>query len=357
MKRKYLYISLTVASLMTACSAESFTDPGIQPGEDALLQMNLKSETAADGYVPFVTGDKIRLHFAYSNLHETPWWHQGVYTFPESGTVDTKWTPTAPQKDADETKLKDASIYLKHIKKGNDGKQYYFTATSCPEPYVGTDSTRYQVSADQTKTDSIKKSDFLIARAVRIGDAWETEGLHLHFRHVLSQLVVKIILPEGDTNDGFFSNPKNVACTATINDRQIDYKVTYNKEKDDSEILDINKETGSKITKPIKMYKGEVKDTTTASGGTAACHTFQAILPSQSMQQSGTAPLLSFNIGGKDYSYNPAELNTITLAQEKITTVILTVLSGAGASKVELSAVKIEDWKTDKAHIGELIEQ
>lgn len=356
MKRKHLYISVIAASLLTACSTESALDPEMQPEANAFLPVNLASQPATGGYVPFDDGDKIRLYFAYDNLSSVPWWHQGIYTFPAEGTVDTQWDPTLAGENID---LKNTSIYQKHITKGNDGEQYYFTATSLPEPYVGTDSTRYQVLVDQNKdTANIKRSDFVIARGVYKNDNWKTNGLHLHFRHVLSQLVIKIILPEGSTNDGYFPNPKNISCTATIHDRQIDYKVTYNKEKGDGAILDINKETGNKLTASIDMYKsGEAKDTVTTNGGPAAYHTFRAILPNQTMQKSENNPLLSFVIDGKKYSYNPKELNTIELAQEKITTVILTVLSGAGASKIELNNVTIEDWITDKADVGELIPQ
>ena len=360
MKNKllYLFAALIMFGAVYSCSDK---DNLMGNGEnqnngenrDNALQvrggMVLFGNTTTPDCYAFEKNRKIRVYYNHYNLNTTYEFLQGVYQSPDDEDIDTKWTDLEWAPNPGDDKIK--SIYLEDIKAPNSDDKYFFTATTYPEPNVANQTyNMYEVKSDQTSAASYIESDFLAARAVFSDKTWETGGIRFHFRHLLSRLVVKVILPQGTTADGYFPSPTTVSSSAAIKDKHTQYSVVYNNQIADAGLFTVNTETG--VRSDIKMYKEGV-ETVTISTGSAAMHTFSAILPTQSTVSSGE--LLNFLIGGKEYIYTPPAANTVVLQQEHITTIQLIMLSGPGNQKLLLDKVTITPWITDRAEVGDLI--
>lgn len=346
-------ISVVVLASLGACTSEQdlYQEGGTLNGTPLAISASMKGGAvkATDDYGPFAKNDDIYLYYGFQNLDDIYPWLQGKYTCVESD-VTKEWKY--------DEKAADKSIYIEDIKSPNYNSKYYFTALSLPIPKeIGSDY--YTVKADQ-RSAGYTASDFRIARAVYSdANTWKN-SITLHFRHVLSRLNVELILPKGKTDQGYFDNPylADMVSSAQILKRQIQYSVVFDSNKGDSQILEAGvNEKGTSST--IDMYKvsGDGIKTQTSGGVEAACHTFSCILPGQIMLGTSDNPLMKFVINGKTYTYFPPNANLITFEQEKITTLQLTVLSGMGNTELKLTAIKLEDWKIDKANVGDLIPQ
>lgn len=352
MKHIFIYIPIVVHVLFSACTAEqdllSEREDHSQ-GTPLSIYTSLRSDDDKD-YEAFTEGSQIRVYYDYQNLPKVPWWRQGVYTFPSNGDKNTPWEY---DKEAD-----DKSIFIEDIKSTNLNGRYYFTATSYPEP-IAEGASCYHVKSDQT-TDGYASSDFLVARAVyknKLNFTDPAKGLTLHFRHVLSRLVVKINIPKGKPEDGYFGNYDKLKITPVIQQKQVNYEVTYDNKKGDREILEttllkndtpveINMYPESETPEKIKITIG------TEPNVEAACYTYSSILPIQPILQG--QELLKIKIDDKLYTYTPPEANTIELKQEMITIVNLTLLSGPGNKQLKLNKVEQVPWKYDEANVGDL---
>lgn len=350
MRHTLLYISIAALFLAaTACTDETETD-GAQ-GTPLIVQATTRSGETEE-YKAFPAGKQIRIYYAHNNLEQTYVFLQGIYGAPADNNKETAWISQLwkPTPGADPVK----GIYVEDIKSANSDGEYYFTATSYPEPWVSDAEGLYEVAADQTGLDAdFGKYDFLAARAVYPDEGWKTTGVTLHFRHLLSQLRVQLILPKGKTQDGFFPNPERAVITATLAGKHSQYTVTFNNRTKTGEIFGVSL-PGNTAVKDIQMRSEGLSGPVTVNGREAYCYTFSAILPKQTLYGGN---LFSFLIDGKPYSYMSPEANTVTLEQEKITTVQLTVLSGQGNQKLTLNKVTLTDWIDDHADVGDLIPQ
>lgn len=337
-------ISILVLGSLGACTSEPgelLEEGGTLAGTRLVVQTS--SLTNEDDYEPFNIDDAIYVYYGYKDLDNSYPWHQGKYICKEN-KKDASWTP-----DTNE------SIYIEDIKSPNLGKEYWFTAVTLPQPKVSSDF--YGVESDQTK-DGYLKSDFKVARAV-YGEAWDKSTIAFHFRHVLSRLRVQLILPKGKEADGFFENPMVLTVIPSIVDKTLEYDVTFDNSIGDRGIL-VTTLNENATSQNIEMHSDgtpeECKiDVGINKGLPAAKHTFSSILPVQSIPQGDV--LLEVKIGGKTYKYIPPTANTVTLGQEEVTTIILTLLSGPGETKLELFDVKKTKWKHDSADVGDLLLQ
>lgn len=325
-------------------------------GTPLMVRAELHSGEVNDeaDYKAFAAGKQIHIYYAHNNLENTYNFLQGIYQMPDTGNKTSNWIATEWTSEGGEQMN---SIYLEDIKTPNSNNRYYFTATSYPEPRVaGADGSVYEVAQDQTKlTDGFEKYDFLAARAIYSDEDWKdaSNGITLHFRHLLCQLRVQLILPKGTANDGFFPNPANASIETTLAGKRYQYTVTFNNRTETGEIFGINIPESAEAG-DLKMRKNDVSGPSIINSRESYIHTFAAILPKQTLY--GGKQIL-FTINGDSYSYTPPTANTILLEQEKITTIQLTVLSGSGKQKVTLDKVTLEDWKEDKADIGDLTPQ
>lgn len=332
-------------------------------GTPLTIQAAIRSTAAAvaasdvdeSAYKAFPAGKQIHIYYAHNNLEQAYDFMQGLYEAPADGNKTTSWTakPWQPAPGAEPVE----SIYVEDIKAPNSDGQYFFTATSYPEPRVaGTSECVYEVAADQTALAAgFGPYDFLAARAIYPDDSWKdpAKGITLHFRHLLSQLRVQLILPEGKTDDGFFPAPKDAVITATLNGKRHQYTVTYNNRTPTAGIFGIGiPQAGGEAD--LKMRFDGVTGPVTVNNKRSYCHTFSAILPKQTLYGGKQ---LAFTIDGVAYSYTPPAANTVLLEQEKITTIQLTVLSGPGNQKVMLNKVEQTEWVEDRADVGDLIPQ
>ena len=356
MKHTLLYIGIAALFLAAAACTDETATGREQDSQRSLLTVRATTRAGeTDEYKAFPAGKQIRIYYAHNNLDLTYDFWQGIYTAgndKEAVWTSQKWRPTP---DADLIK----GIYLEDIKAANSDDDYFFTATSYPEPRVkDADGCVYEVARDQTALAAgFEKYDFLAARAVYPDDSWKApgEGITLHFRHLLSQLRVQLILPEGLEADGFFPSPKDAAISVTLKDKCYRYTVTYNNRTKTAGIFGIGiLENGGVGDIKLRVDNKQPTGPLTVNGHRIYCYTFSAILPKQTLYGG---KLLSFTVNGKPYSYTPPEANTVLLEQEKITTIQLTVLSGSGSQKVTLNNVTLEDWKEDKAEVGDLIPQ
>lgn len=366
MKNKLAYLSATLLAVsLAACHDEIAGGGEVSSGKTPLaIRATLRSGERADldesAYKAFAAGKKIRIYYAHNNLEQAYDFMQGIYEAPASGDKTEGWIPRPwqpgeggmpGQPDADPVK----SIYVEDIKGPNSDGRYFFTATSYPEPRVaGTSATVYEVALDQTAlAPGFEHYDFLAARAVYADASWKepSTGLTLHFRHLLSQLRVQLILPQGKADDGFFPTPEKAKISASLLGKSSRYTVTFNNRTETAGIFGISVPGGEGVGDLRMRYDG-VSGPVTVNGRKAYCHTFSAILPKQTLYGG---KLLAFTIDGAAYSYTPPQANTVLLEQEKITTVQLTVLSGPGKQKVTLNKVELLDWKEDRADVGDLI--
>lgn len=351
------------------CTRELTPDAGSGKEQGPLLTVRagLRSAAAANrdidatgrdidesAYKAFPAGRQIRIYYAHNNLDQAYDFLQGIYQAPGGDDKTAPWTAQAWRPAPGSEPVK--SIYLEDIKAPNSNGRYFFTATSYPEPRVsGGQECIYEVAPDQTVLDAgFGTYDFLAARAIYDDAAWKEggEGITLHFRHLLSQLRVQLILPKGSTADGFFPDPAHAVLDATLAGKHYRYTVTYNNRTLAGGIFGIGLPSGG--VEDIRMHSDGVTGPVTVNGREAYCHTFSAILPKQTLY--GGKQLL-FTLDGAAYSYTPPTANTVLLEQEKITTIQLTVLSGPGNQKVMLNKVTLEDWLDDKADVGDLIPQ
>lgn len=343
------------------CTHELASDAGSGKEQGPLLTVRAVAtgrDIAATGrdidesaYKAFPAGRQIRIYYAHNNLEQAYDFLQGIYQAP-GGDKTAPWSAQAwsPAPGAEPVK----SIYLEDIKAPNSDGRYFFTATSYPEPRVsGEPGCIYEVAADQRALDAgFGTYDFLAARAIYDDAAWKGEGITLHFRHLLSQLRVQLILPRGAAADGFFPDPARLTVDATLVGKHSRYTVTYNNRTQTGGIFGIGLPSGD--VEDIRMHSDGATGPLTVNGREAHCHTFSAILPKQTLY--GGKQLI-FTIDGVRYSYTPPAANTVLLEQEKITTIQLTVLSGPGNQKVILNKVTLEDWLEDRADVGDLIPQ
>ncbi len=368
MKNKLAYLSAALlAASLAACHDDIATGAGETPGKTPLaIRAAVRAGERADldesAYKAFAPGKQIRIYYAHNNLEQAYDFMQGIYEAPAGGDKLTNWIPRSwqpgqggmpGQPGADPVK----SIYVEDIKAPNSDGRYFFTATSYPEPRVaGESGCVYEVALDQTALAAgFGQYDFLAARAVYPDAGWKepSAGITLHFRHLLSQLRVQLILPEGKADDGFFPRPDKAQIRASLLGKCSRYTVTFNNRTETAGIFGISVPGGSG-TGDLQMRYDGVSGPVTVNGRKAYLHTFSAILPKQTLYGG---KLLGFVIDGAAYSYTPPAANTVLLEQEKITTVQLTVLSGPGKQKVTLNKVQLLDWVEDKADVGDLIPQ
>lgn len=360
MKHERIYIGTALFALWVAgCTNEGAPGNANEP-EGTSLVIRAAVRTGENGagetaYEAFPEGKRIHIYYAHNNLEQAYDFLQGIYAAPAGNDKETNWIPEEWKPDAEAASVK--SIYVDDIKAPNSDGKYFFTATSYPEPRVkDADGCVYEVAPDQTALAAgFGKYDFLAARAVYPDDSWKApgKGITLHFRHLLSQLRVQLVLPEGSAADGFFPSPSRAAISVTLKDKRYRYTVTYNNRTETAGIFGIGMPENGGVG-DVKLRADGVTGPLTVNGHRIYSHTFSAILPKQTLYGG---KLLSFTVNGKPYSYTPPEANTVLLEQEKITTIQLTVLSGPGNQKVTLNNVTLEDWKEDKAEVGDLIPQ
>ena len=363
MKHTFIYISTLLWTLSgVSCTDELNPDDLRFQGEGTSLAIKASVGAKPDSQCEaFAAGKQIHIYYAHTNLNTTYPWLQGIYEMPGEGDKDSEWEWQSwkPNPSGEEIK----SIYLEDIKTPNGEGQCFFTATS--HPVLSADDAKnyneYKVHTDQSKEADHEASDLVAARAIYSDVETVKEGVTLHFRHLLSRLVVKVILPQGNIDDGFFPDPSLLKVSAKLCGRQTQYAVGYNNTVKSEGIFGttILDDSNKKVDMP--MYTdGKAENVITASGGKAACYTFSAILPKQ-MIQGGK--LITFEInnskGGdlRNYTYSTPDQNTVLLAQETITVIQLTLLSGAGNQKLQLNNVEMIDWKEDRAEVGDLIPQ
>lgn len=368
MKNKLAYLSAALlAASLAACHDDIAAGAGEASGKTPLaIRAAVRSGERAGvdeaAYQAFAPGKQIRIYYAHNNLEQAYDFMQGIYEAPAGGDKQADWIPRPwqpgqggmpGQPDADPVK----SIYVEDIKSPNSDGRYFFTATSYPEPRVaGEKDCVYEVALDQTGLAAgFEHYDFLAARAVYPDAGWKapSAGITLHFRHLLSQLRVQLILPKGKTDDGFFPDPAKAKITAALLGKCSRYTVTINNRTETAGIFGISVPGESGVGDLRMRYDG-VSGPVIVNGREAYSHTFSAILPKQTLYGG---KLLGFTIDGTAYSYTPPQANTVLLEQEKITTVQLTVLSGPGKQKVTLNKVELLDWVEDKADVGDLIPQ
>ena len=357
MKHTFIYISTLLWVLFgAACTDEQNPEGERFSGEGTSLAIKASQGVLAGSQCEaFAAGKQIHIYYAHTNLNTTYPWLQGIYQMPADGGIDSDWESQKwTTSEGEDIK----SIYQEDIKNTNGDGQCFFTATS--HPVLSADDAKnyneYKVNTDQSEEADHEASDLVAARAIYSDVATVKKGITLHFRHLLSRLVVKVILPQGKVEDGFFPAPHNLKVTATFCNRQTGYAVDYNNTvKDEGLFLT----TVSGGTSDLSMYTdGKPEDVTTSGGGKAASYTFSAILPKQ-MVQGGK--LVTFKISNKDgsdqrnYTYSAPDQNTVELKQETITVIYLTLLSGAGNQKLQLTKVEMIDWKNDNADVGDLL--
>lgn len=360
MKHEWIYTGTAFLVLLAAGCTDEVTPEVPGEPEGALLAIRAAVRSGENGvdeaaYEAFPEGRQIHIYYAHNNLEQAYDFLQGIYAAPAGDNKQSNWIPEEWRPEPGAASVK--SIYVDDIKAPNSDGKYFFTATSYPEPRVKeADGCVYEVPQDQSALAAgFGTYDFLAARAVYPDDSWKEpgKGITLHFRHLLSQLRVQLILPEGTTNDGFFPSPARAVISAVLNGKRCRYTVTYNNRTETAGIFGIGiPESGG--TGDVKLHADGVTGPLTVNGRQVYCHTFSAILPKQTLYGG---KLISFTVNGKPYSYTPPAANTVLLEQEKITTVQLTVLSGPGNQKVKLNKVTLQDWKEDKAEVGDLIPQ
>lgn len=368
MRDKLAYLGAALLAVgITACHDELTTGREGETFAKTPLAIRASVRSAAGGavdesaYKAFPAGKQIHIYYAHNNLEQAYDFMQGLYKAPggdkQANWIPQEWQPgqggMPGQPDAEPVN----SIYVEDIKTPNSDGRYFFTATSYPEPRVaGGGSSLYEVALDQTSlTGGFDHYDFLAARAVYADAGWKdaSTGITLHFRHLLSQLRVQLILPEGKADDGLFPAPGKAAIRAALLGKHSRYSVTFNNRTETGGIFGISV-PGESGVGDLKMRYDGVTGPLTVNGREVYCHTFSAILPKQTLYGG---KLLGFTIDGEAYSYTPPLANTVLLEQEKITTVQLTVLSGPGKQKVTLNSVTLLDWVEDKADVGDLIPQ
>ena len=345
MKRNIIYIScLSVLALLSACTDTS-NDPVTTEPIRGSLKITAREGSDQTTWKNFNKDNVITVYNSYQ-ITDIAADKKGKYQFNGES-----WE-NEPTDDF-------IGLWPDAIKADKAEKAYFFTAT------FNTEVTG--VALDQTEKSVFETQDFCVARAIyqendnRFNDGaqayWQSEGISLHFHHVLSKLRVNLYLPIGDTNDGYFtaanaiSNVKmNLKTPYTL------YTVDYGTSLRDSEIANVTtKPDDTKATTDLQMYASEVTDDNMTVPGTsipAKKCSFEAIIPSGQAYQKDQECLtvtLSYNGGSKTYTYSPPSNTTMLFQQEKVTVVNLTLLASKPDQMVLINSVNLQDWITDEA--------
>ena len=351
MKRNIIYIScLSVLALFGACTAGMDDDAAASSSQTDQLVIHTRSGNETEWY-SFKKGDKIRVFNGHSDLPNIPAEQKGIYEYvSESNTL--KWV----------NRPSDTYIGLwpDAIQQDKTYNKYFFTATS--------DQDGGPVYIDQSNKSNYDNSDFLVARCT-INDQkdesyWRTKGIHLHFRHVLSQLKVNVFFPTAtDINgvdDGYFNPNKITKVTMGLVKPRDKYTVTYNNELQDMAIASVT--TNQENAKSnLTMCAETQKENSTIPGSkdAASLYSFKAIIPHGQLYQKGDECLkitVTYDDKTLNFTYVPPTNTIMQFQQEKITVVNLTLLHKKAEDKVLLNSVILQDWITDKADM-ELVEQ
>lgn len=352
MKRNIIYIScLSVLALFSACTADTGDDAAASSSQTDQLVIHTRSGNETEWY-SFKEGDKIRVFNGHSDLSNIPAEQKGIYEYvSENNTL--KWV----------NRPSDTYIGLwpDAIQWDRAYTMYFFTATS--------DQDGGSVHIDQSTKSNYDNSDFLVARST-IGNQkeesyWQTEGIRLHFRHVLSQLKVNVFFPTtteiNTENDGYFNPNKITKVTMGLVKPRDKYTVTYNNELQDMAIASVttNKENAkSNLTMCAEVQK-EPSKVPGSQKDAASLYSFKAIIPHGQLYQKDSECLkITVAYDGKtlNFTYAPPTNTIMQFRQEKITVVNLTLLHKKAEDKVLLNSVILQDWITDKADM-ELVEQ
>lgn len=351
MKRNIIYIScLSVLALFGACTADTDDDAAASSSQTDQLVIHTRSGNETEWY-SFKKGDKIRVFNDHSDLSNIPAEQKGIYEYvSENNTL--KWV----------NRPSDTYIGLwpDAIQKDETYNKYFFTATS--------NQDGGSVHIDQSTKSNYDNSDFLVARCIiedqKDESYWRTKGIHLHFRHVLSQLKVNVFFPTktdmNTENDGYFDPEKITEVTMGLVKPRDKYTVTYNNELKDMAIASVttNEENAkSNLTMCAEAQKESSK--VPGSEDAASLYSFKAIIPHGQLYPKDSECLkITVAYDGKtlNFTYAPPTNTIMQFRQEKITVVNLTLLHKKAEDKVLLNSVTLQDWITDKADM-ELVEQ
>lgn len=352
MKRNIIYIScLSVLALFGACTAGMDDDAAASSSQTDQLVIHTRSGNETEWY-SFKKGDKIRVFNGHSDLSNIPAEQKGIYEYvSESNTL--KWV----------NRPSDTYIGLwpDAIQQDETYKMYFFTATS--------NQDGGSVYIDQSTKSNYDNSDFLVARCTinnqKDESYWQKDSIHLHFRHVLSQLKVNVFFPTATKinteDDGYFNPDKITKVTMGLVKPRDKYTVTYNNELQDRAIASVttNQENAkSNLTMCAEAQK-ESSKVPGSQNDAASLYSFKAIIPHGQLYPKDSECLkITVTYDGKplNFTYAPPTNTIMQFQQEKITVVNLTLLHKKAEDKVLLNSVILQDWITDKADM-ELVEQ
>ena len=354
MIKKIFYINLSVWALLSACTAEHTE---ITPEQEKTGVVNVFASSARDvsgeDEVAFEAKQFIVVYNSATPKDVTNPELRGIYQFPQMGKKEDSWT-NIPDEQA-------LGLWKEDMIRNNN-LQYVFTAITYYPGQSLLEDGEHEVKAEQTTNENFLKSDFLVARSIYTGEDWKENGISLLFHHVLSRLDIELYLPIGKEEDGLFN--ENIKDTKTkeikLLDAVLNYEVDYSSTLTDRGLAGISKLQGNRqksgaITMLSPTAGNVVTGTPKNNKEEAVKFTFHAILPTHQLYPSGKK-CLEIKIGDKSFSYAPNSDGLFSFIQSKITTIQLILYSKRGINKVELGKVQVNDWKTDKTDIGDLIE-
>lgn len=366
MNKKIVYYSLSVWALFSACTGEQADIAPEQTNDKIIINAtarNSNSESTDDQ--PFEKGQMIVI---YNGVQPKD--------VSDEKNVDKIGIYQATEKRADAwvnlplEREEAQGLWKSDMTTDNTSGKIIFTAIPYKKGQELAEEGKHAVGTDQTTWEKILENDFVVARKVYEPTDWNNNNyISLKFHHVLSRLDVKLYLPIGSANDGYFDQASinNIingnSSSVLLKDAALDYNISYAYPALNSDGLagiNRNENVTDQKNGNIQMYLSE-KDGSNSlpdnKEAKAAMLHFQCMLPKHQNSYTGGSECLTIKIGGKTYTYRPENSTIMSFEQERITTIYLVLYSQKGQTVVQLAGVKVNPWTDDKANVGDLIEQ
>lgn len=360
MNKKIVYYSLSVWALFSACTGEQTDIAPEQTNDKIMINATARNSESTDQ--PF---EKDQMIVIYNGVQPKD--------VSDEKNVDKIGIYQATDKKADAwsnlpLKREEAQgLWQSDMTADNTSGNYIFTAIPYKEGQELAEEGKHAVGTDQTTWEKILENDFVVARKVYKPTDWNNNNhISLTFHHVLSRLDVKLYLPIGSTNDGYFDQASinNIingnSSSVLLKNAALDYNINYAYPALDSDKLaEITPNKDKNQSGNIQMYLSQ-QDGNNAlpdnKDAKAAMLHFQCMLPKHQTSYTGGSECLTIKIGGKTYTYRPENSTIMSFEQERITTIYLVLYSQKGQTVVQLAGVKVNPWTDDKANVGDLIE-
>lgn len=360
MNKKIVYYSLSVWALFSACTGEQADIAPEQTNDKIIINATARS---GETYQPF---EKDQMIVIYNGIQPKD--------VSDERNVDKIGIYQATEKKADAwvnlplEREEAQGLWKSDMTADNTFGDIIFTAIPYKKNQELAEEGKHAVGTDQTTWEKILENDFVVARQVYTTTNWNNNNhISLKFHHVLSRLDVKLYLPIGSANDGYFDQASinNIingnSSSVLLKNAALDYNINYAYPALDSDgLAGITRNESDKQNGDIQMYLSE-KDGSNSlpdnKEAKAAMLHFQCMLPKHQTSYTSGSECLTIKIGGKTYTYRPENSTIMSFEQERITTIYLVLYSQKGQTVVQLAGVKVNPWTDDKANVGDLIEQ